>query len=152
MGPSLQEPQPMEQTVSPAQQHQALKPCWLNNQRGAQVGGRRHTEEDKVAQKHGMGYVGESTGWATPALTVASLATVPWLAQPPPTTFPNHWANLPPRLLKPRATAVPVADAEVENLARPDSVNQLGLHGHGGSPWASPPPGGGAHTLSRVVS
>ena len=65
MGPSLQEPQPVEQADSPAQQHQARKPCWLNNQR-AQVGGRRHAEEDKVAQaawdgvcggKHWLGHL-----------------------------------------------------------------------------------------------
>ena len=142
----------MEQTDSPAQQHQAFNPCWLNNQRGTQVGGRRHTEEDKVAQTAWDGVCGgkHRLGHSCPHSSAHwhSLS----LPSPPPTTSPNHCANLPPRLLKPQATAVPVADAEVENLARPDSVNQLGLRGHRRVPLGVSSPGMGVHTLSQVVS
>ena len=85
----FQEPQPVEQADSPAQQHQALSLCWLNNQKGAQVGGRSHTEEDKVAQtawdgvcggKHRLGHScpHSSAHWQHPL----------GLPSPPPTTSP----------------------------------------------------------------
>lgn len=148
----FQEPQPVEQADSPAQQHRALNPCWLNNQRGAQVGGRSHTEEDKVAQTAWDAVCGgkHRLGHSCPHSS-AHWQHCLGLPSPPPTTFPDHWANLPPRLLKPQAAAVPVADAQVENLARPDSVNQLGLCGHRRVPLGVSSPRVGVHTLSRVV-